>query len=86
MAQFGRALRSGRRGRGFESRRFDAKEGTCEGTFFVAEIYAGHELRYCAGADAGDCCDILRNSQSMFLIVLKQENMQGGHTCESIIF
>ena len=23
MAQFGRALRSGRRGRGFESRRFD---------------------------------------------------------------
>ena len=25
MAQFGRALRSGRRGRGFESRRFDGR-------------------------------------------------------------
>ena len=28
MAQFGRALRSGRRGRVFESRRFDEKKST----------------------------------------------------------
>ena len=27
VAQFGRALRSGRRGRGFESRRLDTKKG-----------------------------------------------------------
>ena len=30
MAQFGRALRSGRRGRGFESRRFDSLAGAPE--------------------------------------------------------
>ena len=35
MAQFGRALRSGRRGRGFESRRFDKKSAVFPyGTFF----------------------------------------------------
>ena len=30
VAQFGRALRSGRRGRGFESRRFDSLAGAPE--------------------------------------------------------
>ena len=34
VAQFGRALRSGRRGRGFESRRLDAKTLGFSGVFF----------------------------------------------------
>ena len=42
MAQFGRALRSGRRGRGFESRRFDCVEESlktlCVQAFFVLGI------------------------------------------------
>ena len=38
MAQFGRALRSGRRGRGFESRRFDWNEN--------AESLDNQELRH----------------------------------------
>ena len=33
VAQFGRALRSGRRGRGFESRRFDSLAGAPEALF-----------------------------------------------------
>ena len=45
MAQFGRALRSGRRGRGFESRRLDYLAGATgnadligvSGSFFVPE-------------------------------------------------
>ena len=35
MAQFGRALRSGRRSRGFESRHLDQKQKTPNGCFFV---------------------------------------------------
>ena len=35
MAQFGRALRSGRRGRGFESRRFDSLAGAPENPLFI---------------------------------------------------
>ena len=42
VAQFGRALRSGRRGRGFESRRFDCVEESlktlCVQAFFVLGI------------------------------------------------
>ena len=42
VAQFGRALRSGRRGRGFESRRFDCIEESlktlCVQAFFALEI------------------------------------------------
>ena len=35
MAQFGRALRSGRRGRGFESRRFDSLAGAPETLCYI---------------------------------------------------
>ena len=35
VAQFGRALRSGRRGRGFESRRFDSLAGAPENPLFI---------------------------------------------------
>ena len=40
MAQFGRALRSGRRGRGFESRRLDSKE-----TYKFALAYRFHSTK-----------------------------------------
>ena len=43
MAQFGRALRSGRRGRVFESRHLDQKKGTQKGAFFVVYLVTGWE-------------------------------------------
>ncbi len=52
MAQFGRALRSGRRGRGFESRRFDSLAGAPEhlrnqgsGVFrYAIMLYAAYKV------------------------------------------
>ena len=54
MAQFGRALRSGRRGRWFESSRIDYKKaGTAGACFFV--IYTVEiESAVSAGANAGE--------------------------------
>ena len=52
MAQFGRALRAGRRGRGFESRRFDSLAGAPEhlrdqgsGVFrYAIMLYSGYKV------------------------------------------
>ena len=43
VAQFGRALRSGRRGRGFESRRLDAKTLEFSRVFFFVLHFVLHE-------------------------------------------
>ena len=42
VAQFGRALRSGRRGRGFESRRFDSLAGAPEAVKGFRFFFPGH--------------------------------------------
>ena len=46
MAQFGRALRSGRRGRGFESRRFDSLAGAPESFEKIPVLFLFKMIEY----------------------------------------
>lgn len=56
VAQFGRALRSGRRGRGFESRRLDTKRGLPYGNpLFCVENR--RRLEKACGASFHDFCE-----------------------------
>ena len=46
----------------------------------VLFIYASNEPKSVLARDLGDCCDNLRNSRSMFLIVLQKN--EGGRQSE----
>ena len=51
-------------------RRKPNRRGTRKFVFIADLIYASNEPKSVLARDLGDCCDNLRNSRSVFLIVL----------------